>query len=461
MNPHASPSPPRSRSAASTTSAGSKRRRWTRRSRCAAPTRSSATRRSFRRQDRADLPAQRRPGRRADPLVVCRAARRHPPDRQPAARARRRPGATRSPCCCPAASNTTWRSGAAKQRHRAAAQSAAHDEKLVSLMSAAGAKVLIAYGSDAESGIWSKAMRLAPQVPSLTAVLRVAPHDETQRAHRACRRACSTSTPARRPARRPARERPRHRAGRHRRLLPHRRHHRRAQARAPQPRRPGVHRLGQRDAAGHAEQTSTSTAIRCSTSPACCRLAGLAVGGRGGDHPDAFAVAQPQVLRNYWRLVEKYRPTSLSAVPTVLAALANVPLEGADISSLRYCRTGAAPLSPELAARFEQPVRPACAREPGHDRDGRHLIDHAAGRGGPGRLRRLSAAVCAAAHRRARRRRHARATAICRRASRAWCCSSRRTCSRASSTRRTTRRPSPPTAGSRPATWAGSTRKAG
>ena len=44
--------------------------------------------------------------------------------------------------------------------------------------------------------------------------------------------------------------------------------------------------------------------------------------------------------------------TVLSAVPTVLAALANVPLAGADISSLRYGRTGAAPLPPELAARF-------------------------------------------------------------------------------------------------------------
>ena len=43
----------------------------------------------------------------------------------------------------------------------------------------------------------------------------------------------------------------------------------------------------------------------------------------------------------YWRLVEAFRPTSLSAVPTVLAALANVPLAGADISSISYCRTGA------------------------------------------------------------------------------------------------------------------------
>src|SRR4029434_11354100 len=61
-----------------------------------------------------------------------------------------------------------------------------------------------------------------------------------------------------------------------------------------------------------------------------------------------------EVLTTYWRLVETHHATILSAVPTVLAALANVPLQDADISSLRYCRTGAAPLSPELAARFER-----------------------------------------------------------------------------------------------------------
>ena len=38
--------------------------------------------------------------------------------------------------------------------------------------------MLIAYGSDDDPGIWSKAMRLRGQVPSLTTVLRVAPHDE-------------------------------------------------------------------------------------------------------------------------------------------------------------------------------------------------------------------------------------------------------------------------------------------
>src|SRR6185295_1021414 len=56
---------------------------------------------------------------------------------------------------------------------------------------------------------------------------------------------------------------------------------------------------------------------------------------------------------NHWRLVEHHRVTFMSAVPTVLAALANVPLD-ADISSIRACRTGAAPLPPELAARFKR-----------------------------------------------------------------------------------------------------------
>jgi fatty-acyl-CoA synthase len=61
-----------------------------------------------------------------------------------------------------------------------------------------------------------------------------------------------------------------------------------------------------------------------------------------------------EVVHNYWRLVAHHRCTLMSGVPTVLAALAGVPLQGADISTLRAVRTGAAPLPPELAQRFEQ-----------------------------------------------------------------------------------------------------------
>jgi fatty-acyl-CoA synthase len=70
--------------------------------------------------------------------------------------------------------------------------------------------------------------------------------------------------------------------------------------------------------------------------------------------PTPALMRNREVIGNYWRLVETHRATILSAVPTVLAALANVPIAGADISSLRYCRTGAAPLSPELADRFKR-----------------------------------------------------------------------------------------------------------
>ena len=50
----------------------------------------------------------------------------------------------------------------------------------LALMRPAGAKVPIAYGPDAESDMWSKAMRIRGEVPTLTHVLRVAPHDEPQ-----------------------------------------------------------------------------------------------------------------------------------------------------------------------------------------------------------------------------------------------------------------------------------------
>jgi len=44
---------------------------------------------------------------------------------------------------------------------------------------------------------------------------------------------------------------------------------------------------------------------------------------------------------------------TFSSVPTVLAALLDIPKGDADISSLRYAVCGAAPLSVELFKRFE------------------------------------------------------------------------------------------------------------
>jgi fatty-acyl-CoA synthase len=53
------------------------------------------------------------------------------------------------------------------------------------------------------------------------------------------------------------------------------------------------------------------------------------------------------LFANFWRLVERYRIAALSAVPTVYAALAQIPVD-ADISSLELPIVGAAPLPPAV-----------------------------------------------------------------------------------------------------------------
>ena len=230
------------------------------------------------------------------------------------------------------------------------------DEKLVALMTAGRAKVLIAYGSDAESGMWSKAMRLRGQVPTLTTVLRVAPHDEAPGSAGALPDGVAEFDVLR--------------------------------AAQPSDRLVSGRDIAPTDIAAYFHTGGTTGAPKLArhshgaqvfTAWASVQLAGMNEQGISINGYPLFHVAgvlpaslsslsagveviiptpsllrNKEVLANYWKLVEKYRPTSLSAVPTVLAALANVPLDGADISSITYCRTGAAVLSPELAARFER-----------------------------------------------------------------------------------------------------------
>lgn len=230
------------------------------------------------------------------------------------------------------------------------------DEKLASLMNAAGAKVLIAYGSDAESGMWTKALRLRSQVPTLTQLLRVTPHDETPGSAPALPDGVADFNT----------------------LL----------ALQPSDRLVSRRQIAPTDIAAYFHTGGTTGAPKLArhshgaqvfTAWASVKLQGLkstdiTINGYPLFHvagvlpaslaslsagveviiPTTALLRNKDVLANYWRLVEAYRPTSLSAVPTVLAALANVPLNGADISSINYCRTGAAVLAPELAARFKR-----------------------------------------------------------------------------------------------------------
>lgn len=62
----------------------------------------------------------------------------------------------------------------------------------------------------------------------------------------------------------------------------------------------------------------------------------------------------PEVIKNLWHHVARFRANSFAAVPTVLTALAQVPVGDEDISSLQRINSGAAPLSPAFEQRFEE-----------------------------------------------------------------------------------------------------------
>ena len=59
----------------------------------------------------------------------------------------------------------------------------------------------------------------------------------------------------------------------------------------------------------------------------------------------------PALFTHFWKLVQRYRITAMSAVPTVYAALAARPVD-ADISSLRLAIVGASPLPPAVRDSF-------------------------------------------------------------------------------------------------------------
>ena len=61
----------------------------------------------------------------------------------------------------------------------------------------------------------------------------------------------------------------------------------------------------------------------------------------------------PAVMQNFYKIVGHYKAVTFSSVPTVLSVLLDIPVDDADISSLRYAICGAAPLSVELFKRFE------------------------------------------------------------------------------------------------------------
>lgn len=62
----------------------------------------------------------------------------------------------------------------------------------------------------------------------------------------------------------------------------------------------------------------------------------------------------PEVIKNLWHHVARFRAKSFATVPTVLSALSQIPVGDEDISCLARINSGAAPLSPAFEQRFEE-----------------------------------------------------------------------------------------------------------
>ena len=68
--------------------------------------------------------------------------------------------------------------------------------------------------------------------------------------------------------------------------------------------------------------------------------------------PGANGFRNPYLLMDFWKIIERYRVTSFTSVPTVIGILLDIPITS-DISSLKYVSCGAAPLPAELIRAFE------------------------------------------------------------------------------------------------------------
>jgi fatty-acyl-CoA synthase len=69
--------------------------------------------------------------------------------------------------------------------------------------------------------------------------------------------------------------------------------------------------------------------------------------------PTPLGARNPNVVRDYWSLVERHKVTIAAAVPTSLAAIMNVPRDGHDLSSLKCFVTGGSTVPVELIRRIE------------------------------------------------------------------------------------------------------------
>lgn len=70
--------------------------------------------------------------------------------------------------------------------------------------------------------------------------------------------------------------------------------------------------------------------------------------------PTAGGFRTPKALANHWKMVARYQPTHVGGVPANMVAIQKVPLQGEDLSSIRYFYTGGAALPAETERYFRE-----------------------------------------------------------------------------------------------------------
>ncbi|WP_137823773.1 AMP-binding protein [Pseudomonas sp. D(2018)] len=69
--------------------------------------------------------------------------------------------------------------------------------------------------------------------------------------------------------------------------------------------------------------------------------------------PTLGGFRNPEVIRQHWRLVEHYGITLSGGIPTSVAAMLEVPIDGRDIGSLRFMLSGGAPVPAALCEKVK------------------------------------------------------------------------------------------------------------
>jgi fatty-acyl-CoA synthase len=69
-----------------------------------------------------------------------------------------------------------------------------------------------------------------------------------------------------------------------------------------------------------------------------------------------YGLRNKDIVRNYWKIVERYKATIVGGVPTAIVAISDVPVGDADISSVRMGFTGGSLCPVPVGERFEKKI---------------------------------------------------------------------------------------------------------